>query len=397
MTSYCQVGRGVKLTLTEREVNVDVFCSAIGGGYGGIVFTPTRSAITVTRPSDAISVAKFHLFNFPDFFGPESYVLRTGEPPLEGFRGCGRAVLKADGWVITIAATDRTRDLEEALKGQGGYAITHMGQVVREDGTKFSSEDLDDLLACLHYFLSFALGRWVGLALPVGFNTEGNRVFEQWGLPRTAGGPWNGSCSWFDEHHGELLSLVFPGFLARWKSPLWHQPLTHAIYWYCGACDRGVGIGVDAGLILAQTALELLAWTHCVRDRKMAPPKKFERGGLDAAAKLRLLAGSLGIPVEIPANLSALREGARRKPADGMDAITGIRNSLVHPNAQPPPTGGMHYYEANNLSLWYIDLVLLRLCEHNGMYANRLVPNRFVGAVELVPWAKKEQFGNPDG
>jgi hypothetical protein len=88
-----------------------------------------------------------------------------------------------------------------------------MGQVSREDGSKFSSEQLNELLHCLHYFFSFALGRWAGLALPIGFDSDGNRIFEEWGLRSIADGPWRGGSSWFDSHHGELLPQVFPGFM----------------------------------------------------------------------------------------------------------------------------------------------------------------------------------------
>jgi hypothetical protein len=389
LKSSREVGGVIKLALPERGVDFDAFCVAIGGDRGGIVYVPTRSGITVTPPSASISTATFHLFNFPDFYGAENYILRTGEPPLQGAKTCGRVVLKADGWNITVAATDRTDSLTKALKAQGGYVITHMGRVMREDGSTFSSEQLDDLLTCLHYFLSFVLGRWAGLALPVGFDSEGNRVFEQWGTRRTAEGPWNGSFSWFDAHHGELLSQVFPGFMSLWSSNLWHQPLTHALYWYLAACDRRAGIGVDAGLILAQTALETLAWTYCVLQRKMVSPRAFKRGGLPAADKLRLLTSSLSIPKETPLGLSALHGTSGKKWEDAMDAITAIRNSLVHPDGQ---TGfpGESYYEAYKLSLWIVDLVLLRLCGHRGKYANRLANNRWAGAVEPVPWAQND-------
>jgi len=377
----------VQLTLTERGITFDALCAAVGGDCGGIVFRPRESGVVVTLPSSAISTATFHLFNFPDFNGPEDYILTTGSPPLQGARGCGRVVLKADGWSITVAATDRTDRLTKALKAQGGYVLTHVGRIAREDGSTFSSEELDDLLSCLQYFLSFALGRWAGVALPIGFDADGNRVYEQWGMARTADGPWNGS-SWFDLRHGELLPEVFPGFLSLWTKELWRQPLTHALYWYLGACDRRVGIGVDTGLILAQTALELLAWTYCVLDRKMVSAKAFKPGGLSAADKLRLLTSSLGIPQEIPPVLSALHGMQGKQWADGMDAIAGIRNSLVHPGGRSDLPEGS-YYDGWRLSLWYIDLVLLRLCGHRGKYANRLT-QRLVGVVESVPWAQKE-------
>jgi len=154
-----------------------------------------------------------------------------------------------------------------------------------------------------------------------------------------------------------------------------------------GACDRGVGIGVDTGLVLAQTALELLAWNYCVKDRKMVSERAFEPRGLSAADKLRLLASSLAVPKEVPTALSTLHGTPQsgKKWADGMEAVTSIRNSIVHPG-KPGAYSGPQYYEACNLSLWYIDLVLLHLCGHGGNYANRLTM-RCSGEVELVPWA----------
>lgn len=210
-------------------------------------------------------------------------------------------------------------------------------------------------------------------------------MFEEWGLRITADGPWRGGISWFDSLHSELLPQVFPGFVTLWMNKLWQKPLSDALYWYLGACDRRVGIGVDTGLILSQTALELLAWTYCVRDRKMISAAGFQRR-LSAADKLRLLASSLNIPLEIPSNLSALHGRPGKKWLDGMDAITGIRNSLIHPSAHEQVLD-FTYFEAWKLSLWYIDLVLLRLCGHTGKYANRL-NQRWTGQVESVPWAE---------
>jgi hypothetical protein len=379
-------GDSIKLTLGDKGVSFDVFCASFGGTDGGTVFLPRTSGVTVTPRSNSISAVTFHLFNFPDFLGPEDYTLTTKDEVSQTFRRCGRVVLRADGWTVTIAATHRTKELMDALKAQGGYVLTHMGQITREDESTFSSEQLAELLNCLHHFLSFALGRWAGVALPVGMDTDGNRVFEEWGLRIAADGPWHGGTSWFDSHHSELLPQVFPGFVTLWMNKLWQKALSDALYWYLGACDRRVGIGVDTGLILAQTALELLAWTYCVRDRKMISEAGFQRR-LSAADKLRLLASSLNIPLEIPRNLSALHGRPEKKWLDGMDAITGIRNSLIHPSAHEQFLD-FTYFEAWKLSLWYIDLILLRLCGHTGKYANRL-QQRWTGQVEPVPWAQK--------
>jgi hypothetical protein len=379
-------GHDGKLTLTTTNLTFEVNCLAAGNDCGGIVFSPRRSGLAVMLPFNAISTATFHLFNFPDFHGPDNYVLLSGEPPLQGSRSCGRAVLNADGWTISIAATDQTHRLVKELKEHGGYVITHMGQIVRDNGDSFTSEHLENVQTCLHYFLSYALGRWAGPALPIGFDVDGNRVFEYWGLGVTARNAWNSSYSCFDVHHAEFLSQLFPGFMSLWNKPLWRTPLCHALYWYLGACEPSTGIGVDTCLILAQTALEGLAWTYCVLDRKMVLPDAFKQRGLTASNKLRLLASSLGIPLEIPAGLTALHAKVQPGWKDSMDAITGIRNSLVHSDAKTQlPLNS--YYDAWRLALWYLDLVLMRLCGHQGKYANRL-SRQWVGEIEAVPWAK---------
>jgi len=372
------------LKLVETGVPIRVDLAAQRGNK--LIFVPTSSGVTVTPPATSIATATCHLLNVPDFAGPEDYILLGGDTPEEGLQRCGRVPLEADGWRITIAATGDTNELVKKLKAQGGYLLTHVAKIERKNSESFTSEALDEILTCFHYFLSFALGRWAGVALTCGFDSEGKMVHQEWGLRRTADGPWNGSLAWFDEHHSELLPQIFPGFMALWRNQVWREPLTHALYWYLGACDRGVGVGVDTGLILAQTALEGLAWTYCVTDRKMVSGGAFGRRGLSAADKMRLLLSSLNIPLQIPASMLALLAKRGQPWVDGTDAITAIRNSLVHAgsHAELPHNS---YYEAWNLSLWYIDLVLLRLCGHNGEYANRLVENRWVGQAQRVPWA----------
>ncbi len=290
---------------------------------------------------------------------------------------------------ITITATDQTDDLTKSLSQSGGYVITHVVKIERTDGSVFSSDSSEEVLFCLHHFLSFALGRWAGLALPVGFTDSGEKVFEQWGLPMAASGEWSGGQSWFDLHHGQLLSEVFPGFWALWSEPLWQKAIRECLYWYIAANERGTGIGIDTGLILCQTALEHLAWTVCVKVRKLVSTQAFSVRGLNAADKIRLLITSLGIPATIPATLGDLAKPPSHisggKWDDGPHALTEIRNAIIHPDAKLTPTHGA-YIDAWKLSIWLVEMCLLRLCDHRGSYGNRLV-RRWTGQVEKVPWS----------
>lgn len=269
----------------------------------------------------------------------------------------------------------------------GGYVITHVGDIRHANSSEFSSDLLNDFLLCLKHYFSFALGRWTAPGLVVGFNADGERVFEQWGLHKTTHGPWEGSHTWFEYHHSDLLSDTSKGFFTLWSNPTWNQSLREAIYWYVnangGARPGGAAIGVDASLLLCQTALELLAWTFCVADRKLCSKNKFARGGLSAASKIRMLMSSLGLSLSIPAHYAALKFIAAQGQ-DSLDVITSLRNGLVHPDATRHKQAGA-YYQAWQLSLQYVEFALLRLCGHSGKYANRIA-KRWAGQVETVPW-----------
>jgi hypothetical protein len=200
----------IELKLVDKGVSVEVYCAGAGLGADELVFEPKEPILTVTSQPNSLCSVVFHLFNFPDFAGPDDYTLIFGERPPGGFKRCGRAVLKAGGWSITIAATEKTDSLVKSLQQQGGFIVTHMGKITREDGSVFSAEQVEQLLPCVQRFLSFALDRWVGVALSVGFDANGQRIFDQWNLPLVTAGSWNGSCSWFDPRHGACFLRYFP-------------------------------------------------------------------------------------------------------------------------------------------------------------------------------------------
>ncbi len=370
-----------KITLSDYGTCLAGICTH--SAIERVVYHPDRSPVQLRPASTEISKVIFHLFNWPAFRGPENYVLRTGTPPLQGARGCGRFRLHVDEWIITVAEFRNSNEVIKRLHEDGGYAITHAGQIERMNGQCFSTEQLDELLACLGYFFSFVLGRWSMPSLAVGFDDAGSRVYEHWGLGQTTAGHWSGGNSFFDIHHAELLPSLFAGFWRLWHQPIWHRPLTEAIYWYIGANNTGSGVNVDSGLLFTQAALELLSWTHCVLDKKMASKTMFEKR-LNAAQKLRMLTSDLSIPNHIPATMTVLNNTPGSKWTDSMHVITDLRNGLVHPKSRTVPTPGT-YFEAWKLSLWYIELIILRLSNYHEKYSNRL-SNRYAGQVENVPW-----------
>jgi hypothetical protein len=75
-------GPEIGLQMLDRGTSVDVLFSETRNDE--VVFTPKRSGVMISGPSQQISSAVFHLFNFPGFLGPDDFTIATGVPPLQG-------------------------------------------------------------------------------------------------------------------------------------------------------------------------------------------------------------------------------------------------------------------------------------------------------------------------
>ena len=303
----------------------------------------------------------FHLFN-----------LRIG-----GTHVIDHVDLTADAWQIRICSLPTTRRDLELLREQGGYRLTHVGEVRTRDGGSFSGAEAKDLLEAIALFLTFVKGSRCDLCCPSGFDSSDEQVWSQWSAPRE----WEPSpLTWFDFHNPSSLANLFSGFMAKWRIHDWRDALRTAIWWFANA--NYSSRGADAGIIFAQTAMERLCYEYCVVDRALISAKGFN--DLAAADKYRLILSSLAIPTGIPTSASALARAARRYShwSDAPQALTEIRNRLVHsgkPRAQLPDSC---YVDAWKVAVWFLEMTLLALCGFDGKHWNRNT-----GTLQSVPWA----------
>jgi len=321
--------------------------------------------------------AVFHLFNFVDLFGTR----RSTEQSGTARHAIEHVDLACYEWNIELKSLLSTREDIKKLKQEGGYRLTHIGDIKKADQTLFTGKDAAECLHALRFFLSFAKAGWCEPICVVGFDTSGNRVWESWSSPRD---PWQNPLSWFDSHNGSQISSLFSGFMKRWANDDWREALHEVIYWYLNGNFSSRGI--DAGIILTQAAIERLSYEYSVKEKKLLTLKGFK--DLWASDKFRLLFSSLGIPLDIPAstpNLQGLAPSGQMNWLDAPHALTEIRNSLVHPEHKRRGQFSAAYYEAWNLGLWYLEMGILAVCGYSGTYGNRL-KQRLAGQIEDVPW-----------
>jgi hypothetical protein len=97
--------------------------------------------------------------------------------------------------------------------------------------------------------------------------------------------------------------------------------------------------------------------------------------------------------LDISEHLEVLHRKAKEKNWLAPDAITEIRNCIVHPTKKNRMKLNGHYQEAyrvRDLCQWSLELCILKLCNYNGVYTNRLKRIQYNGDVDPVPWGSEE-------
>jgi hypothetical protein len=341
-------------------------------------------------PPECVSHVVVHLPNLKGFFTARD---RMDQQKLTEDWQPGRIVLEADSIRVTIEPVADCEKLVKELKGVGGYAITHVGKLEETSGNPIPVEKVKDVLFALFLFLSFACGSRVQPILPVGFDAQGHRTWELWANWQIDS--WKSVPSWCDQMHGECVAELFPGFMKRYAEPLWREVLRDVIRWYV-VSNRRPELYTDDAIVLTQAALEMLASVVLVEDRQTRRVDEqdfYKSGKWPASRKLRELLDWAGVPSEIPELFEDIAAAAdQRNWSDGPQTVTTIRNCIVHAEERNREiTRGlstMAVYDACSLGLWYLELILLRLFDYRGVYANRLKRRGFTGDVQGVPWAR---------
>lgn len=285
--------------------------------------------------------------------------------------------LESKVYEIKIQSTRDTSENIQSIKEDGISRITQVGRIEKKNGL-ISIREYRELEVALTHFLSFAKGSWINPSCSVG-KTDENEI--DWYLFNPPKNEWKSLESWIDPlQNSSSMSKLFPLFMDRWESERWKDTLKEVIYWFLHANDGSRGI--DAGLILAQTALERLSFEYVVHEKKLLSVKGFK--DLWASDKFRILFSSLNIPLNIPIELVHLGKEAKKDNwLDAPHALTVIRNSLVHPEHKKHGKYNFNIFnESHILSLWYLEISILAICRFNGKYSNRV--NR--GSIEDMPY-----------
>ncbi len=334
-----------------------------------------RAGNLIWHSDGQVSRVVAHIVNFPD--------APTGRPVrYPDGSGADRIYAVAGDWAVTIDAHADGRRLTDQLTEGGGFLLTHVVAVEREDGRSFDFAESSHVLEALTMFLWFVAGRRVTPILPVGFATDGTPVAADWG--ERAVDRWRPAVSWIDPVHGGAdVEHLLPLWLACWEDPHWREVLTLTAHYYVSANHPNP---VQAAIALAQIPLELLCWTVAFPLRYWPDEDAYRTD--TAAARLRKLLARLGIATAIPPHLTRLADLANRdgRGWDGPAAFTGTRNQIIHPTR--PSSKRVDFQtdiEAWRLGVMYVELAVLSMLGYAGRYLARTGEQQ-AGAGVQVPW-----------
>jgi hypothetical protein len=305
-----------------------------------------------------------------------------GGGPSNGLEELSLAI--PSGWRATIGPLSPTvtnnRDVLELL-GTPWRRPTNTLRLSRVSGG--SAQEIDETLFLLRFFLSFAWGRNIGIGLAQGFSEGGELVYVMPGITRVDAQihPVALQPHWFPPGHAEILGEILPGFWNRMTDPEWKDYVEWAIYWWLSA--NHAGQVSETSILASQAGLESVG--PGLLEHYGGLSKQQAKNVKPTAEKIRRMLTLLRVPHSIPGQLDELRTIAAARNWDGTSALTQVRNALVHP-AKGDEAGLA--FEASQLGMWYLELVLLFLFGYRGQIFNRTVFRGYWYERDLVPWAQ---------
>jgi hypothetical protein len=328
-----------------------------------------------------------HWFNLPDWHGPEH--LEETSAAGEHRHWLGRWVMVVDGWMITLDVRHDHSAVWTDLHKSDVLVMTHVMEVRRADGSAFTAQEADPVLAAMHVGISFALGRWVAPMLPVGLGNNDAVAWEEWrpcfcDPGRAAGVGW-----WYEKDHdalSDLLNLLITAFAdPDRRERLWMQMVL-------AITAIGAPGYVEHRIMVGFSGIEHLMWQNLVLTG-LCTEKDYKKG--EAGNKLRDVLTAASIPTGINSSLQPVISNlAAAKKADGLNldgpgTIAWTRNRLIHPKA-----GDLEAYQYPGLLVeaWlmlrhYLILLILHSLGYQNSYRDLRILRQLTSATVPVPWA----------
>lgn len=209
------------------------------------------------------------------------------------------------------------------LKRNRSYDITHVGTISKKSNESFKTDEINNLVENVEWYLSFGSGQSVFIPIQLGFK-EGRKVWEKYTMK-------NDRQSHFQDVHGwvpfgdiENFNTCFSRVATKLNEEVWEDVLKITLNWYLEIKSTSF---TENAIISTQVSLEQLAWTYLVSQELILEKDAYKK--LRFSDILKLLCYQLNISREIIVPLS--EELIENYKNDGVFMFVDFRNNFVHP------------------------------------------------------------------
>jgi hypothetical protein len=301
-----------------------------------------------------------------------------------------RIISRGAGWVLLLDTVADDTSAWKNLEAKGGFQITQILSLEREDGAPFKSDDAMKALDAVRFAMSLALGRPTEAVLPVGWRGE-MAVWSRWTVGRVD--PYRYVNTWLDtsitaHQVGELVGR----FLDSCVDELRQDTLLYATSYYTQALGRNAEIGITSAI----SGLHLLGDSWFVEEAKIYTRGAWKTLGAEGQIRAMLSSTLCRVSTVVPQGYNHLADVERRltssadehKPYyDGLSCLIKMRNEVMHPSRNKRLKWTFEeWIEAHELATHFLELALLAYVGYRGKIHPRTALNRYAGYVEDVPW-----------
>ncbi|MGZ4097448.1 MAG: hypothetical protein ACXVNM_01130, partial [Bacteroidia bacterium] len=235
-----------------------------------------RSAVTGQK-TVPVSTVKFVIPNFISFIGTP---IKTRS--AKSFHSSnGRITLRNEIYEIIIDKAVDYKERQKLLDSKGGYLNLYYGQITKLNGT-IIHEELDDVLSCFSYYLSFLNGAKCSPFFLSGMT--GDKVTWRDFSNRSIA-PYKQKITWPYTNTTKGLNELWNKMYALWQDKSAKDFLSKAIDWYVET-NSGASF-VEGHIVMAQTDLELIYNWLLVETNELLIGK--DASNIAASNKIRLL------------------------------------------------------------------------------------------------------------
>lgn len=276
------------------------------------------------------------------------------------------------------------------LEAKGGFQVTQILSLEREDGAPFKASDAMKALDAVRFAMALALGRQTEAVLPVGWRGE-TAVWSRWTAGRVD--PYGYVNTWLDtsigaRQVGELVGRVLDSCVDELR----RDTLLYATSYYTQAHNGNAEIGIASAL----SGLQLLGDSWFVQEKKIYTRGAWNKLGAEDQIRAMLSSALCRVSTLVPQGYDHLADVERRlmsnadeqKPYyDGLSCLIKMRNEVMHPSRNKRLKWTFEeWIEAHELATHFLELALLAYVGYRGKIHPRTALNRYAGYVEDVPW-----------